>query len=85
MKKRRLKGTVTSAKMQKNVVVRVDRSVMHPKYHKAHTVSTKYKAHDEKGLCHEGDRVVIEACRPISKDKCWRVVERSAKAGKETE
>lgn len=84
-KKRRLKGTVTSTKMQKTVIVRVDRAVLHPKYHKYYTVSKKYKVHDEKGLCKEGDMVTIEACRPISKDKCWLVVERQSKAVKEIE
>jgi len=71
---RRLEGIVVSAKMAKTVVVRVDRQVTHKKYFKKYTVSKKYKAHDEKGQYKEGDKVVIAACRPLSKDKCWRVL-----------
>lgn len=78
IKKRRLEGTVVSTKMQKTIVVRVDRSVLHPKYHKYFMVSKKYKVHDEKNICVAGDMVTIEACRPISKDTSWRVVERRA-------
>jgi 30S ribosomal protein S17 len=72
--KRQFSGTVISDKMSKTVVVRVDRTVMHPKYHKRYTRSTKMKAHDEKGEYHVGDAVVIEECKPISRDKRWRVV-----------
>ena len=71
---RRLEGVVVSAKMAKTVVVRVDRQVTHKKYFKKYTVSKKYKAHDEKGQYKEGDQVVIAACRPLSKDKRWRVL-----------
>ena len=71
---RQLTGTVISAKMQKTVVVRVDRTVVHPKYKKRYTVSTKLKAHDEAGAYHEGDRVVIAETKPVSRDKRWRVV-----------
>jgi small subunit ribosomal protein S17 len=72
--KRQLEGTVVSTKMQKTVVVRVDRVKVHPKYAKRYVVSKKYKAHDEKGVATDGAMVLIEACRPISKDKRWRVV-----------
>jgi 30S ribosomal protein S17 len=72
--KRQFSGTVISDKMSKTVTVRVDRTVMHPKYHKRYTRSTKMKAHDEKGEYHVGDAVVIEECKPISRDKRWRVV-----------
>lgn len=72
--KRQLEGIVVSTKMQKTVVVRVDRVTIHPKYNKRYVVSKKYKAHDEKGIAKEGDLVLIEACRPISKDKKWRVI-----------
>ena len=70
---RKLEGMVVSDKMDKTVVVKVDRKVSHPKYFKKYTVSKKYKAHDEKNEYHTGDQVVIIACRPMSKDKRWRV------------
>lgn len=73
--KRRLTGVVISTKMQKTAVVRVDRVATHPKYRKRYVVSKKYKAHDERGQCAEGDVVTIEACRPISKEKRWQVVD----------
>lgn len=71
---RRLTGIVASAKMQKTVVVKVNRMKMNKKYRKQYLVSTKYKAHNEKGEFKEGDKVVIEATRPISKEKRWTVV-----------
>ena len=77
--KRQFTGTVVSDKMSKTVTVRVDRTVLHPKYHKRYTRSTKMKAHDEKGEYHTGELVVIEECKPISRDKRWRVVRRAAK------
>lgn len=73
-KRRRLQGIVVSDKMQKTVVVRVDRMKMHPKYKKRYVVSRKYKVHDEKNEYHAGDKVIIEETRPLSKDKRWRVV-----------
>lgn len=72
--KRRLVGTVVSSKMDKTVVVRVDRVKVHPTYQKRYTVSKNYKAHDEKNAHQDGDVVVIEASRPLSKHKKWRVV-----------
>ena len=76
MPKRQLKGVVVSDKMQKTVVVKVERIKEHPKYKKRYKVHKKYKAHDEKGEYHIGDKVVIESTRPISKKKRWRVVKR---------
>lgn len=73
-------GVVTSDKMQKTVVVRVDRTVKHPKYGKYVTRSVKYKAHDESNACGIGDKVRIVETRPLSKDKRWRVVETLVKA-----
>jgi len=75
MPKKQLKGTVISTKMKKTVVVLVERLKEHPKYKKRYKVSKKYKAHDEKEECKVGDQVVIEECRPISKEKKWRVIE----------
>lgn len=66
-------GTVTSAKRQKTVTVTVDRRVRHPRYGKFITRLKNFAAHDELG-CSEGDRVLIEETRPLSKTKRWRVV-----------
>ena len=65
-------GIVVSNKMQKTVVVNIERRVQHPLYGKVVLRSKKFKAHDEIG-CDEGDRVEIVETRPLSKDKCWRV------------
>lgn len=75
MAKKRLKGAVVSDKMEKTVVVKVQRIKKHPKYLKRFAVHKKYKAHDEKEECKIGETVIIEECRPISKDKKWRIVE----------
>jgi small subunit ribosomal protein S17 len=74
MPKRKLTGIVVSNKMQKTIVVEVERIKKHPKYKRRFKVHKKYKAHDEKGEYKVGDRVVIEECSPISKDKHWRVI-----------
>jgi small subunit ribosomal protein S17 len=68
-------GLVVSDKMQKTVVVSVERRVPHPVYGKMVTRSKKYKAHDEENTAKVGDRVRIMETRPLSKDKRWRVVE----------
>ena len=73
-KKKTLEGVVISTRMQKSVVVRVDRQVRHPLYQKTIRKSSKFMAHDEENKCRVGDRVVIRETRPISKRKCWRVV-----------
>ncbi len=67
-------ASVVSDKADKTIVVNVDRVRQHPKYHKRYTVSKKYKVHDEKGQFKEGDKVIFIECRPISKDKKWRVI-----------
>jgi small subunit ribosomal protein S17 len=74
MPKRRLTGKVISDKMQKTVVVEVQRFWQHEKYLRRLVVHKKYKAHDEKQEYHVGDTVVIEESRPMSKDKRWRVI-----------
>ncbi len=76
MRKRKLKGIVVSDKMQKTVVVRVERIKAHPKYKKRYKINKNYKAHDEKQIYKIGDRVIIEECRPLSKHKTWRVIEK---------
>lgn len=73
MPKKQLKGVIVSDKMQKTAVVVVERIVEHPKYKKKYKVHKKYKAHDENEKYKEGDKVIIEECRPISKDKKWRI------------
>jgi len=64
-----LKGIVISNKMKKTIVVQVDDFKKHPRYGRYYKVSKKYKAHDEKGEFHIGDKVMIKETRPISKDK----------------
>ena len=71
---RKFKGTVVSDKMTKTIVVKVDSFKMHEKLKKRYKVSTKYKVHDEKGQFKIGDKVDFVECRPLSKDKKWRVV-----------
>ena len=66
-------GVVISDRMQKTVVVSLERTVMQPKYKKYMRRRTKVKAHDESNQCHVGDRVLIVECRPLSRDKRWRV------------
>lgn len=70
--RRRLIGTVVSAKMAKTVVVRIERSIQHPKYGKTYMVSKKYKVHDAEGRAKAGDLIEIEETRPISSEKRWR-------------
>lgn len=74
--RRKLEGEIVSDKMDKTVVVKVTSIKTHPKYKKQYKVSKKYKAHDEKNEYKTGDKVLIEACRPISKDKRWRVLKK---------
>jgi len=77
MSKRKLTGKVVSDKMEKTVVVDVERIKQHPKYKRRYKINKKYKAHDEKGGFHVGDKVVIEECRPLSKEKCWKVISKA--------
>jgi len=74
MSKRTLKGVIVSDKMMKTVVVEVTRYKQHPLYKKFYKISKKYKAHVENGEYHVGDKVLIQECNPISKDKKWRVI-----------
>ncbi|MCC6958947.1 MAG: 30S ribosomal protein S17 [Dehalococcoidia bacterium] len=70
-----IQGTVVSDKMQKTVVVSVERKKKHRLYHKVVTVTDRYKAHDENDNCKLGDVVRIQECRPMSREKRWRVIE----------
>lgn len=80
MPRRVLQGTVTSDKGDKTITVLVERRVMHPIYKKFINRSKKYAAHDEQNKCKVGDVVSIIECRPISKRKCWMVMEETAEA-----
>ncbi|MFA7662469.1 MAG: 30S ribosomal protein S17 [Patescibacteria group bacterium] len=72
---RKLRGIVVSDKMDKTVVVKVDRTRVHPKYKKRYVISKRYKVHDPENKCCEGDYVEFIASRPISKDKKWKLSE----------
>ena len=68
-------GVVVSNKMDKSIVVSVERKLKHPKYGKFLKRTTKLMAHDEQNECNIGDRVRVMETRPLSKNKCWRLVE----------
>jgi len=68
-------GIVVSNKMEKSVIVAVERKVKHPKYGKFVKKSSRFMAQDDKNECSEGDLVRISETRPLSKNKCWRLVE----------
>lgn len=68
-------GVVVSNKMEKSIVVAVARKVKHPIYGKFVNKTTKFTAHDEKNECGEGDTVLIQETRPLSKNKRWRLVQ----------
>lgn len=68
-------GKVTSNKMEKSITVMIERKIKHPMYGKFVQKSTKFIAHDEKNDCNIGDTVKIMETRPMSKNKCWRLVE----------
>ena len=76
MAKKQLTGTIVSNKMQKTVVVNVERMKEHPKYKRKYKVHKKYKAHCQDGEFQAGDKVIIEECRPISKDKKWKIIKK---------
>lgn len=73
---KKLEGIIVSDILDKTVVVLVERQIKHPKYKKYIRRSKKYKAHDEKNEYKKDERVVIEECKPISKDKHFRVINR---------
>jgi len=73
-------GTVISNKMDKTISVLIERTVKHPLYGKFMRRSTKLMAHDEANECNEGDIVIIEASRPLSKNKSWRLQKVVSKA-----
>lgn len=74
--KRHIVGIVISDAMQKTRVVAVDRLKKHPKYQKYYTVTSAFKAHDEKNEYKKGDKVVIEETRPLSREKRWVIIKK---------
>lgn len=76
MSKKKLIGIVVSDKMQKTVVVEVERIKEHPKYRRRYKTHKKYKAHDENKEFHIGDKVLIEETIPMSKDKHFKVIQK---------
>ncbi len=74
---RTFSGVVVSDKNDKTILVKVESVKKHPKYQKRYTVSRKYKVHDEKNEFHVGDKVNFVECRPLSRDKRWRVSKNS--------
>ncbi len=78
--KKILVGRVVGNKMEKTVVIRIERRKLHPLYKKYITRTKKIKAHDEGNLCQIGDLVKVVESRPLSKDKRWRLVEILEKA-----
>ncbi len=72
--RKKFQGVVVSDKMDKTIVVRVDRVKSHAKYKKRYIVSKRYKVHDEKNQFKTGDKVTFVECRPLSKEKRWRVL-----------
>ncbi len=78
---RALIGRVVSNKMDKTVTVLVERRVQHPLYGKFIRRSTKVLAHDDANECGKGDMVMVEQCRPLSKNKSWRLVKILERAG----
>lgn len=66
-------GTVVSNRMDKTVIVKVDKFVTHPLYHRQLKRSSKFAAHDEANECNVGDTVEITSCRPLSRTKRWRL------------
>ncbi|MDA2935646.1 30S ribosomal protein S17 [Patescibacteria group bacterium AH-259-L05] len=74
MNKRQFQGKVVSDKMDKTIVVKVERIKMHPLYKKRYRVHKKYKVHDAHNKAVVGDTVIFEECRPLSKHKKWRLI-----------
>ena len=80
VKNKAVTGTVISSKMDKTISVRIERTIKHPLYGKYIRRSTKVMVHDEVNECSDGDTVIIELSRPISKNKSWRLQKIVSKA-----
>ncbi|MFA5188604.1 MAG: 30S ribosomal protein S17 [Patescibacteria group bacterium] len=72
--RKKFKGVVVSDKMAKTIVVKVMSMKLHPKYKKQYKVSKKYKVHDEQRAAKVGSEVIFQECRPLSKEKKWRLI-----------
>ena len=79
--KRTIMGVVVSNKMDKTIIIRTERLVKHPVFHKYIKRHVKYKAHDEGNICNIGDRVLVVESRPLSREKRWRLRKIIEKAG----
>jgi len=77
MPKKQLTGIIISDKMEKTLVVKVERVKEHPKYKRRYKIHKKYKAHNENVECNIGDKIIIEEATPISKDKKWKVIKKA--------
>ncbi|MFA6513701.1 MAG: 30S ribosomal protein S17 [Patescibacteria group bacterium] len=73
--RRKFTGVVVSDKSAKTILVKVETIKVHPKYRKRYTVSRKYKVHDENNKYKTGDKVSFVECRPLSRDKRWRIID----------
>lgn len=73
VQRKEIEAVVLSNKMNKTIVVQIERLVPHPVYQKYYRKTKKMKVHDAKSECHVGDRVLIRECRPISREKSWAV------------
>ena len=80
MTRNQLNGKVVSDKMEKTIVVEVERVKKHPKYEKRYKSHKKYKVHDEKNEFKVGDEVVIEETRPMSRGKRWKIVDEKSES-----
>ncbi|MDP3991044.1 MAG: uS17 family ribosomal protein [Candidatus Nealsonbacteria bacterium] len=76
MPKKKLSGVITSVKMKNTAVVKVERLKRHPKYLRTYKIHKKYKAHIEGAEYAVGEKVIIEECVPVSKDKKWKVIKK---------
>ena len=74
-KRKTMAGIVVSNKMDKTIIVKVERKFSHPVFKKVIKTTKKYKVHDEKNECLEGDFIYIQETRPLSKQKCWRLLD----------
>ncbi|PIS42265.1 MAG: 30S ribosomal protein S17 [Candidatus Kerfeldbacteria bacterium CG08_land_8_20_14_0_20_40_16] len=78
-KRKRFSGVVIGDAMDKTIVIRINRVKSHPKYRKQYTIIKKFKVHDPQNKYHKGDQVEFVECRPISKEKRWRVIYKNQK------
>ncbi|MFA6215024.1 MAG: 30S ribosomal protein S17 [Patescibacteria group bacterium] len=78
--KKKFEGIVVSDKLEKTIIVKTSSTKLHPKYFKRYITSKKYKVHDPSNEYKKGEKVAFTECRPISKDKRWRVMPKAKKS-----